>query len=297
MNGSPAGALSSLDWKSIGWTLATAAVAAVLTVLIDSVLPDLENKGKIDAGIAALLVTVLHGLRKWLTDTRVKTIALMLAVGFCLSCATASAADPVTIDVSHLPDGEYPATLTVKGGQVVDARPLRSIKFGGPTSPPTAPPPVNPSAFSLEVQKQAQAALDSGATKTTGAAISSVYSLVSDGVADGSISTDKVWEALKQATDLVVNTQPDKDKWTKFRADLSTAVTALRNEGKLGTKEQIAAALKDVSVGLNLATGFKGNPRALASIDPRTAGILDGIDIAKLIELIKIVLELLKAFK
>lgn len=295
MNGSPAGALSSLDWKSIGWTLVTAAVAAVLTVLIDSVLPDLENKGKIDAGIAALLVTVLHGLRKWLTDTRVKTIALMLAVGFCLSCATASAAD-----VAVLVDDAKPGTflLTVNADGSVTVNPIRVIRPGQNPGPPTVPPPVNPSPFALEVKAQAQTALDSGATKTTGAAISSVYSLVSGGVADGSIATDKAFEALKQATDLVVNTQPDKDKWTKFRADLSAAVTALRNEGKLATKDQIAAALKDVSVGINLATGFKSDPSALATqINPKTAGILDGIDLGRLIELIKLIMELLKLFK
>ena len=68
--GTPPFQLSTVDWKSIGWTLGTAALAAVLTVAADSIMPDLKEKGIIDATLFTLLTTGLHALRKYVTDTR-----------------------------------------------------------------------------------------------------------------------------------------------------------------------------------------------------------------------------------
>jgi hypothetical protein len=291
MSGSPAGALSALDWKSIGWTLLTAAAAAILTAILDSVLPDLKEKGLIDAGIFTLLTTFLHAVRKFLTDTRLPPkVVVLLVAGLSLLCSSAGAVD--LIDLGDVQDGKHRYEVVIKDGKIVSVLPLAVFKVGQtPTTPPTNPnPPVNPSAFAKEVQLQAKAALDAGGSKTTGAALSSVYSLVSDGVADGSVSTEKVWDALRQATDLLLATQPDGAKWVQFRTDL-------RNGNQLDTKDKIAAVLKDVSVGINLATGFNAEPKQLAKVDPRTAGILEGIDIGRLIELIKLVMELIKLFK
>ena len=72
MNGSPPGSLSPYDWRSILWTLGTAALAAALTAAADIVLPDLSHRGLIDGTLFTVLTTLLHGARKYVTDTRVQ---------------------------------------------------------------------------------------------------------------------------------------------------------------------------------------------------------------------------------
>lgn len=67
---SPPGQLSTIDVTSIGWTFGTAIAAAVITVAVDTLLPDLKERGVIDASVMVMATTVLHALRKWLTDTR-----------------------------------------------------------------------------------------------------------------------------------------------------------------------------------------------------------------------------------
>lgn len=71
MQGSPPFALSAVDYKSILWTLGTAAIAAALTVLADSVLPEFQAKGLIDASLFTVLTTVLHAARKYISNTQV----------------------------------------------------------------------------------------------------------------------------------------------------------------------------------------------------------------------------------
>jgi hypothetical protein len=209
-------------------------------------------------------------------------------------------AEPFVLD---LPPGTHNLTITVAADGTVSARPLRTVTVG-----PTKPPPVDPDPdpFVEEVRKQTAAVIAAGGSRTTGAALSAVYSLVSGGVADGSIAPDNAFSATKAGTDAIMAAQADRDKWTKWRADISTALNTLQGQGLLTTKEQIAAVLGDISKGLDKATGNTLEPRAVAKIQPgaefafdkdgKADGILDGIDLAKLIELIKLIVELLKLF-
>jgi hypothetical protein len=172
----------------------------------------------------------------------------------------------------------------------------------------TKPPPVDPDPdpFVEEVRKQTAEVLQAGGSKTTGAALSAVYSLVSGGVADGSVAPDKAFSATKAGTDAIMAAQADRDKWTKWRADMGAALTTLQGQGLLTTKEQIAGVLGDISKGLDKATGNTLEPRLVAKIpagaefafdvDGKADGILDGINLKELIALIKDIIEILRAF-
>ena len=111
-------------------------------------------------------------------------------------------------------------------------------------------------------------------------------------VSDGSIPPDQALGAIKAATNLVLNEMADKEAWGPWRTAVGEALTKLQQEGSLTTKAHYVAAFREIASGLNAATGH--NPASLRA--PPANGILDGIDIAKIIELIKLILELLKLF-
>jgi hypothetical protein len=227
---------------------------------------------------------------------------LAVAVLASISCAA---------DVAVVLDDSKPGTYLVTIGPdgSVIAVPLRVVRVGAP-APPTNPPPTGtPTAFETAIKSKTAAVIAAGGSKTTAAGLSAVYSLVSSGVADGSIKPEKAFEAVKAATDAVLAAQADRDKWTSWRIDLAAALMTLRDQGLLTSKEQIAGALKEISQGIDAAVGVK-LPTATAlgtaakpvidtyeqGRDGKADGILDGIDLAKLIELIKLVMELIKLF-
>ena len=182
--------------------------------------------------------------------------------------------------------------------------PLKVVRLGEPNSPtdPTDPnpPPTDPTAFQKAIQAQTQAVINSGGSKTTGARISAVYSLVANSVADDSIPPSKAFEAIKIGTDLALNGQADAAKWASWRTSTGEALAVLQQDGSLTTKAQYVSAFREIERGMNTVTGFKGNVMTLATMDPKEAGILGGgggLELGKIIELIKLLLELFKAFK
>lgn len=205
-------------------------------------------------------------------------------------------ADSVTaVDVTKLPDGDY--VLTKKAGVVTGVRPLTLYVPGGPTpnpNPTPAPGPQTP--FQAEVQRLTKAALAKGGTETTGAGISSVYSLAADTLDTGKLDVAVAPDAVRRGTTAVVNLQKEQAAWAEFADKLDEAITILRAKGDLKTKEQFSAAFRDVAKGMDSATGFTGNARDVVKLDPSKAGILGNIDLAKLIELIKLIMEIIKAF-
>ena len=184
--------------------------------------------------------------------------------------------DVTHVDVSALPDGEYPATLTVKGGKLVDARPLsvRTIKFGGtnpipPESPPTADTPLK-----VAVRKLTREAIDRGGTPLTAAKLATLYELVSGGCLDGSVRPDLASSLIVSATNEVLKDAADKDAWQPWREGLSPELSKVAGIGT--DKAATAAALKEVSDGVKQAINQQVEP-----------GVLDNIPWQKLIELLK----------
>lgn len=222
----------------------------------------------------------------------------LLCVWFLCFSASALAGE-IVVDAGNTPGTFYLKVVVASDGSAT-VSPLKVVRLGEPTNPTDPipdPNPTDPTAFSKAIQAQTQAALDSGGSKTTGARISAVYSLVANSVADDSIAVGKALEAIKLGTDMALQGQADSAKWTAWRTSTGNALAVLQQDGSLTTKAQYAGAFKEIAAGMNAATGFEGNVVALQKIDPKNAGILDGIDMAKLIEFIKLLLAIFAAFK
>lgn len=232
-----------------------------------------------------------------------KAPRLLLAAFLALSLFAASAPAQTPLIAIEVPaEGEYYLKVDAAGN--VTIRPMRLIKVGTPQ------PPDNPdsSAFTREVASLTKSALDSGGKPTTAVAIASVYSLVADGVDSDNIGLNQWADLTKTATDAVLNKQADGVKWTEFRQRLGAALTALQAQGLLDSKKEVVDALREVSQGIKNGAGAANwNLRDVASLDRagrdrwdredgKADGILDGIDLAQLIELIKLIMELLKLF-
>lgn len=220
-----------------------------------------------------------------------RLVMALLMLGLLLP--SMALAEIIVIKIDDSKDGDY--LVSVKDG-VVTANPIKRVITLGPNSQPEDPLPPNVP-FEKAIQDLTKTTLDNGGSKTTGAGIAAVYSLVSSGVSDGSITTDKWVSAVNAGTNAILAAQGDAAKWKSFRDDLSKVLTALSNQGLLDSKAEISGVLKNVANGMNAATGFTGNPAETVRLDPDKAGILDGIDLAKLIELIKMIIEILKLLK
>lgn len=224
----------------------------------------------------------------------------LLGLMLLVASAVTALAGEIVVDTGNKP-GTFYLKVEVASDGSATVSPLKVVRLGEPTSPtdPTDPnQPTDPTAFSKAIQAQTQAVLNAGGSKTTGARISAVYSLVANSVADDSIPVAKALDAIKVGTDLALNGQADAAKWVPWRTSTGEALATLQQDGSLTTKAQHAQAFREIAAGMNAATGFTGSVTALASADPKTAGILGGnIDLAKIIELIKLLLELFKMFK
>lgn len=221
------------------------------------------------------------------------------ALAIACTIAAPAFAEEIVFDPGATPGTFYLKVVVAQDGSAT-VSPLKVVRLGSPSpTDPNQPNPGAPTAFQKEIQRQTQAALDSGASKNTGARVSAVYSLVSKSVADSSIPKEKALEAIKLGTDMALQGQPDAGKWAPWRASVGEALGVLQQDGSLSTAAQYATALKEVERGMNAATGFPGAAIGLAQTDPKAAeGILGGnFDLAKLIELIKMLLELFKLFK
>lgn len=214
-------------------------------------------------------------------------------------------ADEVAVLVDDTKPGTY--LLTVGADGSVSVNPIRVVRPGGNPTPPTTP--TEPTALQKTVQTIATDTLSKpGATKQTGAGLSAAYSAVSSEIKSGSISVTRpnngdpsdAERALSLALNMVLsrNSSPeDRAAWGHFRDSISVTLTRMANNGDLTTSTQWATTLNDIHKGIDAATGVDIDVGSLQATDPSKAGILDGIDLAQIIELIKLILEILKAFK
>jgi hypothetical protein len=217
-----------------------------------------------------------------------RTIRPLLAVAVLLLPSLVLAVDPVTIDARGLPDGEHAAVLTVKGGQVIDARPLRSIKLGqgGPTNPI---PPVE-SALSKSVRQLTASALAKGGSPVTAANIAAIYALVSDDCDPAKPAKPGMPQLasplIVSATDKVLEgvAAGEKAAWDEWRAAVTPLIGKVPGIGT--DKDATAKALDEVAAGVQAAI----NSAAVAE-----PGILDGINWERIREILKPILEQLLA--
>ena len=284
---------SKLNWTGIFMMLI--AILDMFTKDENNVIPDDWNKYILL--VSGFLVVVL---RTFFTTANLKFLVMLLVSLAMLSSAT-FAGEPVVIDTDGAAPGTYYFKVVVAVDGSATASPIRSVaRVTGPPPPPPNPNPTpTPTPFQAEIERVTKSALQSGGSPTTGAAIASVYSLVADEVTKGTIPTANALAAVKTATDTVLLVQGDAQKtaWTPWRTAVGDALAKLALDGSLTTKEQYAATLRMVAAGVNKATGFTFTPAEVLALRPEQLGLLDGFDLAKLIELIKLILELLKAFR
>lgn len=210
------------------------------------------------------------------------------------------ASGQVVLDTAGAADGKYYLEVTIVGGKAT-VRPLDQVMKLGQLTPtdPTDPPPTDPNPstpFEAEIERITKTAIAGGGTQLTGAALSNVYSIVSDEVSSGGIAPEKALQAVSAATTAVLAKQTDSAAWAVWRTSVHGSLTTLAQQGMLRTKDQYAQALKEVSRGVDRASGNKLSYRQVLNRSPVALGILDGIDLAKLVELIKLIIELMKAF-
>lgn len=231
-----------------------------------------------------------------------------LTLALILSLALPAFAEPVVIfDATGAQAGKYYIEVTVDAQGHATARRVTNVVTmgGGPApgpQPQPQPPPVGP--LEQEVKRLTEATLANGGTKTTGAALAAVYGLVRDGVKDNKIPPDNAIPAIRAATDAVLKAQPDGQAWQGWRTSIGGALDKLRQDGSLATKGDYVYALGEISNGLRSASGAS---LVLASLPElatdaqyreriKASGILDGINLQQLIELVKLIVELLKLF-
>ena len=150
------------------------------------------------------------------------------------------------------------------------------IRLSGDPDDPTDPPP--PTSTYAELQRVAAVESAKIDDNTTAKAISEIYKMVGDRVADGSIKPDDSFKAVSSATDAVLKVTGTADKWTAWRGAITNELVKLKQTGKLKTKADHVAALGAVRRGLE------------------SKGLFDNIDLEKLIELIKLIMSIIAMF-
>lgn len=216
----------------------------------------------------------------------------------------AAAGLATAIDITDLADGDY--IVTKKAGNVL-MRPLKLLRPDG-TPNPTDPPAGGLTPFEQVIAGYTRTAiLNRGGSKTTGAALSEIYSRVGAKVASGDIKPDNALPAVFAATNGLFADAgiTDDEAWTGWRTNVGDGLDKLKQEGELSSAADYASALKQVSNGLNSVTGYTPQMQKLAAeaaaelADGRAAvanGILSGIDIDKIIKLIERIMKLLTLF-
>lgn len=233
----------------------------------------------------------------------------VITLALCLLVATATAAEPAILDTSGVADGKYYYEIVIANGEVTSLRPLTKVlRLSGNPVPPSDPDP-GPDTLPTKVKVLTTTALQSGATPTTALGLASVYSFVGDEVRAGKVPHLSSLQLIKSTTDAVLLTQADGAKWTTWRTEIGNLIALLQQQQKLQTKENYADMLSNISDGLKRAVantaGVDNYQAALSEIntliakrDPNVpSNFLGGIDIAKLMELIRLIMELIKIFQ
>ena len=219
----------------------------------------------------------------------------------------------VVIDVGGAAPGRHFIEVTIDAkGEVSGIRKLTNVvRLGGnpaptPPPPPTPdPPPTDP--LREQIRKLTLDTNAKGGTRTTAAALAAIYEMVADGVskwpAAGSIPPANAIPAVKAATDAVMATQADRNAWQPWRTSVGGALDKLRQDGSLSTKEDYVYAFTQIAAGIKEGT----NTRSVDAQKLLTQGesgvsahmreaVFGDINFAQLLELIKLIVELLKLF-
>lgn len=272
--GSPPGSLAPSDWtvvaKSAGWTLGAAVLAAAGTALADTLiantLPDLRDRGAIDAVLFTLLVTVIDAVRKairqWIIDSR---IVVMLLVALTLFAPATGYADDVTIKAKGLTRGQsYELVYGVDGSIVLKA--IHTVVVDvqpGPTPTPTPTPVPTPPVLTTRgtvIKDLASKATADKKREDTAILMGILYSEIGKKVRTGEVPLDKLAGILRDGTDRVLGLQgAPAEAWKATRDQIAFYLTQSLQEGP----ESCGKLLEEVAAGLEASV----TPQFQAAID------------------------------
>jgi hypothetical protein len=197
---------------------------------------------------------------------------------------------------------KFVLTVNADGSMTVVPTPVVKLADLSPSNPGPLPPPTPgplPPTVAASKLLAEQALAKPGATKQTGAGLSAVYSVVSREINTGGLDPKAATTAIALGVNEVFKKAAPDDKaaWQVYTTSMSRSLTDASVAGDLDTTGKWVVILDDFHKGIDLATGIPIEVTALASTNPDTAGILEGIDLKALIELIHEILKLIETLK
>lgn len=204
---------------------------------------------------------------------------------------------PIYADVNLVKSGGKYYVLQKDSNGIPQNIPVKNIiDLDDPTKDPGDPTPDPTNPLGIAVKNTTTQVIKSGGSATTGAGISSVFSLAAEKIDTFKTPRDSI-EFVKSGIDVILNNVSDKSKWTEWRADITAALVQLDEDGKFKTAADYKYYYSEIKNGMNAATGYNGNLKAPQQIIRAGQAILDNLDIGKLIELIKLLMQLWEMFK
>ena len=284
-------------------------IVNVVTILTAGILAFSQNDFVQDNPQLVLWVGIIVGLLnviksfaadmlRWIGGLPLSKIVAWLLTASLIFAQSAVYAGETAVVIDDSKPATYLVTVGADGSVAVN--PIRVVRVGDQPNPD--PIPGDPTPLEAAIKARALESLSKlGATKQTAAGLSAAYSLVASGIRDGSIPPTSSQSAIAIATGdrgVMKNaTAADKAAWLPFKEEIIRKISEGFIAGDFPTKEALASFIDQVHNGIDYATGVTINTAQLQRLDPRTLGILDGIDLAKIIELIKLLLELFKLFR
>lgn len=287
-------------WSKLNWLgLLTVAIGIIQLVADSDITP-----ADVDKFLLIVIGSLTIILRTFFTVNPVKVGAILLAALLCFPAGPLMAQGVLDIDTAAAANGDHYLKVTIENGKIVGVVPLSQawkVKLGqtnpGPVPQPN-PTPQSP-AFATSKLLAQQALAKPGATKQTGAGLSAVYSAVSREINTGGLDPKLATTAIALGVNEVYKgaTPEDKAAWSVYSTSIAMALTDKSVQGELATTGKWVVILNDFHEGIDAATGIPIEVTSLSATSPNNAGILDGIDFKKLIELILEIIKLINTLK
>jgi len=155
-----------------------------------------------------------------------------------------------------------------------DQPPVVPDKPAPPVPPKPAPPKIE---LDLVLVKDSTEWAKSIADPLTAQAISLVYDQVGGAFQDDTIEAAKVWEVMKDATDVAVAVVGSGKDWKPYRTKVSDVITLGRQKGMMAEKQSVLVLLNSLRQGLEMAAdGTPSLPLAKAvEIATKTNEVID----------------------
>lgn len=200
----------------------------------------------------------------------------LLAIIALLMLTATAAAQAVVLDVSGAQPGKYYYQVNVQSGGVITVQPINQIiKLTDPVPTPT---PDQLTARSLRVRDASKAVTGDADREATAAILAAYYREIATKVKAGEIKgKEQIAFAIKTGCDMLLTSRKASAPWDPVRSVAAEYWTALAQDG--ATDADYAKLLDEVAIGLDAS--HNGQPQ---------------IDMAMIIQIIKLVIELLEKF-